>query len=240
MEAIFSVPVPQPKPAGPRSRKAPKPADAWREALGRLHPSDDPADRERQFERFVDEAMDALPDLVPYRDDILVYLRTVSAASSASMRIAGEPSEVVHAVDLPQMTAEDLMKEASLAGQIKARILSQEMVPASDVHKLLGLAGANPRQYANRLRARGDLVAVPDRRNRYLYPLFQFDLDARRPYPEVVEVNRLLSAVDDPWGIAGWWTQRSSMLGGKEPRELVGKGQEKRLLGAARDVIADW
>lgn len=212
---------------------------AWREAVERLHPAKDAADRERQFETFVSDALETLPDLAAYRDDILVYLRTAAAASDASKRIAGGPTAVVTPIDLPQLTAEDLMKEAALTGQVKARILAQEMVPASDVHKLLGLAGKNPRQYANRLRARGDLVAVPDRRNRYLYPLFQFDLEARRPYPEVVEVNRLLHAADDPWDVAGWWIQRSSMLGGKEPRELVGQGEERRLLAAARDLLGE-
>ncbi len=237
MEAVFSVPLPVPP--RPRSAKAANAADAWSDAVGRLSPSSDPADRERQFERFVAEAVEALPDLAPYRDDILVYLRTLSAATLATERIAGEPTALVLPIELPQMTAEDIMKEAVLAGQVKARIVSQEMVPASGVHKLLGLAGKNPRQYANRLRARGDLVAVPDRRNRYLYPLFQFDLAARRPYPEVVEVNRLLHAEQDPWGTAGWWFQRSSILGGKEPRELVGKGEERRLLAAARDLLAE-
>ncbi len=215
------------------------PTELWSEAIEHLHPSRDAADRERQLETFVADALETLPDLAPYRDDILMYIRTASAAASASRRIAGGPRAIVLPVELPTMTAEDLMKEAALIGQIKARILSQEMVPASEVHTLLGLAGANPRQYANRLRIRSDLVAIPDRRNRFLYPLFQFDLDARRPYPEVVEVNRLLCAVDDPWGIAGWWMQRNSRLGGKEPRELVGKGEDKRLLGAARDLIAE-
>lgn len=239
MTASSAAAVPLPTPPRSRGKRALKPADAWREALEKLRPSKDPANRERQFETFVGQALDALPDLAPYRDDILVYLRSVSAATSASTRIGGEPGNVVVPIELPQMTAEDLLKEASLAGQIKVRILGQELVPASAVHELLGLAGANPRQYANRLRTRGDLVALPDRRNRFLYPLFQFDLAARRPYPEVVEVNRMLCAAEDPWGVAGWWMQRNSRLGGKEPRELVGRDPEERLLAAARSVVEE-
>jgi len=234
----FAVAFPPP-PRRERGKRHPKPAEAWREAVERLRPSDDAADRERQFEAFVDVALEALPDLAPYRDDIRVYLRTASAAAAASARIAGEPRSVVRPITLPQLSAEDLLKEASLAGQVKLRILEEDMVPASAVHELLGLVGANPRQYANRLRARGDLLAIPDVRNRYLYPVFQFDLAARRPHTEAMAVNRMLHAADDPWGVAGWWTQPNSRLSGAAPKELLGTGQSDRLLAAARDVLAE-
>ena len=79
--------------------------------------------------------------------------------------------------------------------------------------ELLGSRSANPRQYANRLRAAGDLVALPQR-GRFLYPAFQIDAERHAVREPVAEDNRVLGAADDASGVASWWLLPSATLGG--------------------------
>jgi hypothetical protein len=69
------------------------------------------------------------------------------------------------------------------------------------------------------------------------YPAFQFDRDGRLP-AVVAEINALLGATDDPWGVADWWLSVDTSLGGR-PADLIGGGSvdHDRLRQAARDLL---
>lgn len=60
-------------------------------------------------------------------------------------------------------------------------------------------------------------LAAPDGRVRL--PGFQFGLGGR-PLPVVVEVNEILDAAGDPWGVACWWADRHAVLD-RSPMDLV-------------------
>lgn len=62
-------------------------------------------------------------------------------------------------------------------------------------------------------------------------PSFQFGAD-RSPDRVVLEVNRLLDAEHDPWGVTSWWLDRHAWLGGT-PADLLGGTPEQRLQVAA-------
>ncbi|MCK9925945.1 hypothetical protein MXD62_02005 [Frankia sp. Mgl5] len=74
-----------------------------------------------------------------------------------------------------------------------------------------------------RLRRAGGMIQLP---------AFQFD-ERLRPRPVVVTVNRLLEAEADPWGVASWWLDRNSWLGGA-PADLVGRVPDGDIIAAAR------
>jgi hypothetical protein len=63
-------------------------------------------------------------------------------------------------------------------------------------------------------------------------PAFQFDA-AGQAMPIVLDVNALLDADGDPWGVAGWWLGRNAWLG-QAPAESLGRIADDLLLGAAR------
>lgn len=69
-------------------------------------------------------------------------------------------------------------------------------------------------------------------------PIFQFD-NAGELRPIVDEVNRLLGATSDPWGVASWWLESNIWLGDRRPIDLVDGPQEVRLLRAARLLLRD-
>jgi hypothetical protein len=64
------------------------------------------------------------------------------------------------------------------------------------------------------------------------FPRFQFRSDGS-PAPVVLEVNRLLDADHDPWGVTDWWVGAHAWLG-LAPIELIDSaGGYARLLAAA-------
>ena len=57
-------------------------------------------------------------------------------------------------------------------------------------------------------------------------------------WPVVREVNELLDAAADPWGVACWWVDRHARLDAA-PVELLGRDQDRLLLQAATAVGED-
>lgn len=70
-----------------------------------------------------------------------------------------------------------------------------------------------------------------------LVPAFQFG-PGDEPWPIVLEVNRMLDAQHDPWGVAGWWVDPHAWLSAP-PADLLGTGGDDRLRLAARSLVED-
>ena len=158
------------------------------------------------------------------------FLRLATARKATVEAVAGEP----RLVDLAAIPA-----DAALEGRARAAVFDREMVDAKTAGELLGSAsGANPRQYANRLRQDGALLGVSFK-NAFVYPAFQFDARRKRIRPAVEEANRVLGAADDPWGVASWWVTPSERLGGRAPADLVGTREEAQVVPLARAVLED-
>ncbi|MBE1537050.1 hypothetical protein [Actinomadura algeriensis] len=67
-------------------------------------------------------------------------------------------------------------------------------------------------------------------------PAFQFD-EVGNPVPVVLEINRLLDAAGDPWGVADWWLCGNAWLRGT-PADLLGTTADADLLAAAHAELA--
>jgi hypothetical protein len=136
-----------------------------------------------------------------------------------------------------QRLGDDLVARARIAGEAKlALIAEEEMLSGAEVSTLLGSRSENKRQYANRLRAERELLAV-QRANQYAYPAFQIDRVRKRVYPEVKLVGRLLDAADDPWGVLSWWQSPNPRIGDRRPRDLLGTAEAGQLRSLAEAVI---
>ncbi|MGW1878787.1 protein kinase domain-containing protein [Streptomyces sp. NPDC001975] len=84
-----------------------------------------------------------------------------------------------------------------------------------------------------------DLILLTDDQNTEHIPAFQLDPVSGTPYPVVMEINRLLSADEDPWGAADWWLGSNVWLDAA-PARLLGTGVDDALLSAARAEIPEW
>lgn len=94
--------------------------------------------------------------------------------------------------------------------------------------KIQGLTGskdANRRNKASRLRRKADIVGL-DVGGRTLYPAFQFDRRSGSVRPRVAQINHLLDAAGDPWGVASWWVEPLAWLPeGVSPAQAVLAGE---------------
>ncbi|MGX4689403.1 hypothetical protein [Streptomyces sp. JNUCC 63] len=106
-----------------------------------------------------------------------------------------------------------------------AWLLAEPSVPAAS----LGLTPEEPH----------DLILLTDEQEVDRVPAFQFDPETRAPYPVVVEINRMLSAGEDPWGAADWWLGSNVWLDAA-PAGLLGTGADQALLSAARAEFPEW
>lgn len=81
------------------------------------------------------------------------------------------------------------------------------------------------------------LLGLPRSDGRRRLPAFQFTSAGTVP-GVVKEINVLLRAATDPWGVADWWLRGNSWLGGA-PAELVGVVPDRELMDAALAVRGD-
>jgi len=78
------------------------------------------------------------------------------------------------------------------------------------------------------------LIRLEDVDDQRLLPDFQFDPDGR-PWPVVLDVNRILAAGDDPWGVTSWWVDAHAGLG-TAPYRLLGNHHDDVLRRLARSA----
>jgi hypothetical protein len=178
------------------------------------------------------QAVAALLDAVlpsRFASDLAAAMRAATVAEDVTSALAGEPANLLR--------AEDVLRDATIRGEVQHRILQEPMLDAETVGALLGSNSDNRRQYASAQRQRGDLLAVP-RRNAYLYPAFQFDRSRGCALDAAVRINRLLGAHEDPWGVASWWTTPSERLHNRKPKDLLGTSEEPLLLSLAEAELA--
>ena len=102
-------------------------------------------------------------------------------------------------------------------------------------HRLLQLPWRSP-ENAWAHSAEGRLIRLAGPEGPQL-PVFQFDPDGR-PWLEVLEVNAMLDADRDPWGVACWWVDPHAALD-RPPCELLGTDQASWLLPLARRMEED-
>lgn len=144
--------------------------------------------------------------------------------------LAGEPRWVFD----PERLADSSLKQVRIAAEAVAAIWDEELLPSSEAARRLGAKASN-REKINAYRRRSMLLGLP-RGQRYLYPAFQIDAARQEICPEVQEVNRLLGAAADPWGVASWWVSVNGRLGAR-PLDLVGTEQSSGLVEAAKSAV---
>ena len=160
--------------------------------------------------------------------DLRSLLSLVTLRSELARQIGGDPRRVV------DEAGEAEMLRAKMRGEVMQTVWREDMLAPKDVAVALG---ANPtnREKVRQYRDRSWLVGLPAGRG-YLYPAFQFDPRRRDVFPEVREVNLILGAVDDPWGVASWWISEHARLRTR-PADIVGTSRADDLLAAAGAMV---
>ncbi len=225
--------------SGPTGTRRRSTSEAWREMLSLLAEATDEEERERLFAMFVAEYARTLPSMGRHWSSLVSLLRSVQLTEDLTEKLAGDPRLVVDEVELPRFDDAAVLAESALRAGIRSRVYETELLTAAAVSRLLGSTSKNPRQLANRWRSAGRLLGVPHR-NQYLYPAFQIDAEHVRLHEAAEEVNVLLCAQDDPWGVASWWLAPNGRLGGAAPADLIGdEDREADVVEIARSIAHD-
>jgi hypothetical protein len=107
--------------------------------------------------------------------------------------------------------------------------------PSVSVEDVADEAEASVLDVPSRVVASGHVagvVVVPSAKQ-FVAPSFQFGPDGK-VLPTVAEVNRILDADDDPWGVASWWLSPHAALHGIPADQLrSGRAADVRAAAAA-------
>lgn len=183
--------------------------------------STQPADQDESIDELIDLLIRALPRGDPLLRAIADNAGTRGAVAQEESYAPTDPGsgdDAVLAMLRRLLAGARNAPEAVMRGA-EARLLAAPAVSAAglrarggdpDQAHLINLAGPNGPQL----------------------PAFQFD-PAGRPIPIVLDVNALLDADGDPWGVADWWLGRNAWLG-QAPAESLGRITDDLLLGVAR------
>jgi hypothetical protein len=171
------------------------------------------------------------PDLEATGAQVRTLLAVVAKRNDIVHGVAGEPRRTLDVDDL----ADSTLTQARLAGEAIATIWEERMLESKAAAIALGAKVTN-REKVRSHRERSRLLGLPRDRS-YLYPAFQFDPRKRELYPEVRQVNELLDAAVDPWGVASWWVSPNDRLGGARPLDLVSKARAEEVVRAAQAIV---
>ncbi len=104
---------------------------------------------------------------------------------------------------------------------------------------VMALLGVGSRQAVYDLVARRRMLGLPRRGGSMVFPAFQFDPAAGRPYLVIADV---LAAFDDagldPYTVATWLASGQDELNGASPMSLLGDGEATAAIGSAAQRTA--
>lgn len=156
------------------------------------------------------------------------WLTVLGLSREFATQLGGEPQRILDGLERLALD------QARLQGEAIESIWREPMLKPGDAAVALGARAGN-REKVRRLRERSALLGLPSG-NGFLYPAFQFDPARRGIFPEVIEVNELLDAAGDPWGIASWWMGGNARLA-ERPVDCVGTERAADLIEAAGALV---
>lgn len=182
----------------------------------------------------IDRALAERPGLRLVRDDVLAVMNVGLGAEDVRTALAVGASPAGTGGD-----AREIIAQLRIEAQARARILAVDLLDAAEVADCLGSTGSNRRQTASGLRQSGKLLGLEDN-GRLRYPAFQIDGRQARVRPIVAELNVLLEAKSDPWGVASWWLLPHGRLAdGQSPAELAMTGRDDHTVRALAQALLE-
>lgn len=161
-------------------------------------------------------------------DRLRRWLTVLGHSREFAAQLGGDPQHVLDGLE------RSVLDQARLQGEAIESIWREPMLKPGDAALALGARVTN-REKVRRLRERSSLLGLPSGSG-FLYPAFQFDTVRRRLFPEIIEVNELIDAAGDPWGVASWWMAENARLSAR-PVDCVGTERALDLVQAAGALV---
>ena len=156
------------------------------------------------------------------------WLTVLGLSREFAAQLGGDPQHVLDGLE------RSALDQARLQGEAIESIWREPMLRPGDAALALGARATN-REKVRRLRERSSLLGLPSGSG-FLYPAFQFDTARRRLFPEVIEVNELIDAAGDPWGVASWWMAENARMAAR-PVDCVGTERAQEVVEAAGALV---
>lgn len=163
----------------------------------------------------------------------------ISALLNEALTVSEQVAQASGRATNVRSALEQVQLSKHIRTQAHRAVLAQPMLDSNAVSRALGRSGNNAREAASKLRLAGKLLGVQDNTNAYLFPEWQIDQEGRRVFPVAAEINLLLDALNDPWGIASWWISPTDRLNGDAPKDLLGTKDDGDLFVLARALRGD-
>ena len=132
----------------------------------------------------------------------------------------------------PQEREATVRDRAALWAAARSAILDHPMLTATAAAAALATEPAT----LDGMIQSGALLALPVG-SRDPLPGVSNRLPGHRFHPMVAEINQILEAAVDPWGVAGWWLSPNGRLSTQAPANLVGTGRDADLRDLAGNVV---
>ena len=108
-----------------------------------------------------------------------------------------------------------------------------------DVPAVMTLLGVGTRQAVYDLVTRARMLGLPRRGGSMVFPAFQFDPTAGRPYPMIPQILAVFAEPDvDAYTVATWLATGQDELEGATPASLLATDDGATVIGAARRAAA--
>lgn len=117
-----------------------------------------------------------------------------------------------------------VIREQMVLGSAQRRIISYGLVNSTEAAQRRGMSVSNASDSMRKLAASGKVIRLMVE-GKAQYPTFQFTRDSRIQ-KKVDRVNTLLEADEEPWAVASWWLDSSSIAGGKAPVDLLSSPED--------------
>ena len=127
-----------------------------------------------------------------------------------------------------------LAGRTSVLDRAMSEILQEPMLAEHEADVALGVGRANDGSLEE-YRSNSWLIGLPTDRG-YRYPKFQFDQGQSDVHVVVRDVNKILDAAEDPWGVVSWWFTPVARLGGR-PADLVGLRDDAEIIAASKALL---
>lgn len=164
-----------------------------------------------------------LPSGSALRDQLSRERRASAVTGPPDTDLLSAARALLESVSWPYLPPDSV----ELARAARRRLLA---APARGAERLTAETARDP--------ARAGLIRLSGHGGTSCFPDFQFDPTTGEPRPVVQEINRMLQADEDPWGVADWWLAGNVWLHGT-PADLLGEVPDEVLLDAARALVEE-
>lgn len=175
---------------------------------------------------------DELIDFVAQLASVHAQLRGKTSRLRVLLKMEASQSDLVRELAGGPHLTSMLADETLVASEAVATIWQERMLESNEISVALGGRPGN-REKARVLRERSELLGLPHGRG-FVYPSFQVDPRRKDLRVEVREVNKILDAAADPWGVASWWVSGNDRLDGERPLDVVSSSRAPSVVAAAK------